>query len=436
MTGVRKRAAVDAGWWAAAVAAGAVLAAVAVHAHARVGSPAPPFTGRYDVRVNPRSLLAPAVAVAVLLGVRARLHERLSWRLLLVLAWATASAWALALALVDGWAGLARPIDSPGGFLRDVPLVGADPLAYLSHYVELGARHTPYARQHPPGPVLALWALGRIGLTHPAGLALVVTLLGCLSVPLLAVSVRSLCHEPAARRLVPLLVLVPYAVWLAVTPDALTLAITAAGVACGVVGSEPRRRPWWALAAGVLLGVGALFSYSAPWLALTVVVVYFIRRRALLNVVTGVGVLVPLWLASLAGFNWPQGLSLAQADFSARIGPHRSWPLWVCFDLTILAVACGPALITAARKIRRTPGWPFLVGAGIAVVFALASGLSRGEAERAFLPFFPWLLVPAVAPDRRPAVPGEAASAPVPWALLALGALTGVVVQAILRSPW
>jgi hypothetical protein len=35
----------------------------------------------------------------------------------------------------------------------------------------------------------------------------------------------------------------------------------------------------WALAAGLLTGVAALFSYSAPWLGLSIVFIYFARRR-------------------------------------------------------------------------------------------------------------------------------------------------------------
>jgi methylthioxylose transferase len=93
-------------------------------------------------------------------------------------------------------------------------------------------------------------------------------------------------------------------------------------------------------------------------------------------------------------------------------------------------------LVTAARKVRRTPGWPFVVGAALGVGFAVASGLTRGEAERAFLAFFPWLLVPSSAPDARPAERGESASAPVSVTLVALGAVSAIVVEAVLRSPW
>jgi hypothetical protein len=86
--------------------------------------------------------------------------------------------------------------------------------------------------------------------------------------------------------------------------------------------------------------------------------------------------------------------------------------------------------VTAFRRIRRTPGWPFLVGAGISVAFAIGSGLARGEVERSFLPFFPWLLVPVTGTDddgepTRPSL-----------LLLALGAAAAVVLESVLRSRW
>lgn len=427
--------------WVGVVVAGLALTAVAVALDAPLGTDGAPFIGAYRWQVGPASLLAPAVAVAVLAAVRAGLPDRLPWRVLLLAAWLAAAAWALALALVDGTAGLAAPVSAPGEYLADVLAVGDDPAAFVRGFVASSTELTPATRQHPPGPVLLLWALTRAGLTDPAVLGLVLTLLGCLTAPLVAVAVRSLCGETSARRLLPVLVLAPYAVWVAVSLDGVTAALCAAGIACGVVGSETHRRGWWqaiwGAVGGLLLGAGALMSYAAGWLALTLVATYFLRRRPLLNVVTGAGALVPLGLAAAAGFSWPDGLTAAQVDFSERVGPERSWLLWAPLDLLVLAVACGPALARALRRTRLTPGWPFLVGSGLAVAFALGSGLSRGEVERSWLPFYPWLLVPAVAPARRPRPgSGETTSGPVPWLLVAVGAAAAVVLQAVLRTAW
>lgn len=430
----------EAALWVALVAAGLVLTAVAVHLHARIGSAAAPFTGAYRAKLRLGSLLAPAVAATGVIAVRSRVADRLGWGQLLVVAYLATLWWALALALVDGGNGLASPITAPSEYLVDVASIHGDPVGFLHDFVHRalpGAGQLSIAsRTHPPAPVLLLWALTRVGITSPEALGLIVTLVGCLHVPLVAVSVRSLCHEPTARRLMPLLVLAPYAVWLAVSMDAVTLTLGAGLVALGVIGSEPGRSRWWALASGLVLGVAALFNYAAAWLGITVLAVNFVRRRPVLNLLAGVGALVPLALISLAGFSWIDGLSAARADFSVRVGPQRSWLLWVALDVLLLLIACGPAVIRAARRIRTTPGWPFLAGAGLAVVFALASGLARGEVERSWLAFYPWLLIPAVAPWRRPASPGDPDSTPPPVLLLGLGAAGAIVVESLLRTTW
>lgn len=426
--------------WAVLVAVGAAITAIAITLRAHVDVGAAPFTGRYALRVGPGSLLAPVVGSGLLLAVRSRAHERLPWRWLLLLSWLAALAWALSLALVEGGHGLAGPLQRPGSYLHDVGRVGNDPLHFLKEFVPAAAQQTPEARQHPPGGVLLLWALGRAGVHDAVVLGLILTAVGALSVPLVTVAMRSLCHEPAARRLVPLIVLAPYALWLAVSMDAVVLTLGAAFLCCAVLASEHHRTGLsagaWAIGAGLLLGVAALFSYNVPWLAWSVILVYFVRRRAMLNVVSGAASLVPIWLAAAAGFGWTSGLSAAQSYFSGYIGPYRNWLLWAVLDVILLVIAAGPGLSTAARKIRRTPGWPFLVGAVLAVGFAIVSGLARGEVERAFLPFYPWLLVPAVAPDVRPPAPGLPASAPTPLLTLGLGVATAVVLEAVLRSPW
>jgi hypothetical protein len=240
-----------------------------------------------------------------------------------------------------------------------------------------------------------------------------------------------LCSDLSARRVVPVLAVAPYAIWVGVSMDGVVAALGAACLALGVVGSEPGRRPAWAAGAGLVLGVAALFDYSVAWLGLSVLAVYFVRRRPLLNVISAVAALAPLLLMQIWGFVWPSGLSSARQRFFHGVGGDRSWLLWIFLDVLLLLVACGPAVVLAFQRFRMTPGWPFLIGSVSAVAFGLAFGLSRGEVERAWLPYYPWLLVPAVAPEVR----GQPAG-PVPLVLLAVGALTGVVVESVVRSPW
>jgi hypothetical protein len=63
----------------------------------------------------------------------------------------------------------------------------------------------------------------------------------------------------------------------------------------------------------------------------------------------------------------------------------------------------------------------------VAVLVADLSGLSRGEVERIWLPFLPWLLVGAVALIRGRAVPR-------PWLLAQAGC--AIAVTAVVRTTW
>lgn len=432
MSAADERRVADALTWLLLAAAGIGLALLARAFDLRVGLPGAPFAGEYRVKVEVGTLLAPLVAIAVLAAVRAGVVERLGWRHLLLLSWLASLAWALALAVVDGGNGLTFPIANPGEYLRDVPAVDGHPGAFVRDFVSESPGYSVATRTHPPAPVLLLWLLTKTGLTRPALIGVVVTAIGCLHVPAVAVAVRSLCGEVAARRLLPVLVLAPYAVWVAVSMDGVTAALCAVFVALGVVASEPGRTPRWAISSGVVLGIAALFSYAVGWLAAIPLIVCFVRRRVTTIAFTGAGALTPLAIARAMGFVWPDGLSAAQADWSVRVGPHRSWLLWAVLDLAVLVAACGPLVVPAARRIRRTPGWPFVVGAGVGVFFAIASGLARGEVERSWLPFFPWLLVPAVGADGE----GEGEPARPSLLLLALGAAAAVVLESVLRSAW
>ncbi|MGZ4619544.1 MAG: hypothetical protein ACXV5Q_14235 [Frankiaceae bacterium] len=415
--------------WAVLVAAGAALAALAVQQGWRVGVGAAPFTGRYELKIDLGSVPALIIAAGVLVGVRRGLLESLPWRWLLLAGYTAALAWTLALSVVDGGNGL-----SHGGthdYWPDVPAVDDHPGGFLRDFVAHAGSYTTPTATHPPGPVLLLWLFDKAGVTSPAAIGLILAALGCLTVPLVAVAVRSLCSDLSARRIVPVLALAPYAIWVGVSMDGLVATLAAASLAVGVMGSEPSRRPIWAAVAGLLLGVAALFDYSVAWLGLSVLAVYFVRRRPLLNVVSAAGSLAPLLLMQIWGFVWPAGLSSARHRFFHGIGADRAWLLWIFLDVLLLLLACGPTVVLAFQRFRMTPGWPFLVGSVSAVAFGLAFGLSRGEVERTWLPYFPWLLVPAVAPEIR----GQPAG-PVPLTLVAIGALTGIVVEALLRSPW
>jgi hypothetical protein len=421
--------------WIVVAGIGLALTALAVHDGAQLGTASAPFLGRYRLQLGPGSLLAPAVAAAVIVSTARGWLDRLTWPVILFIGYGAGLGWALALALVDGSAGLTRALASPDEYLADVPAVDSDPAAFIRQFNAHAAEHSVATRGHPPAPVLLLWCLNRIGISNHLALGLLLTAIGALTVPLVLAAARDACGEVAARRYLPVLALAPYAIWTAVSLDAVVAALGAAALAAGVRASARQRTGWratgWAGVAGMLTGIAALFSYAAPWLGLSVVFMYFARRRPFLNLVTGLAALVPVLLAHVLGFGWVDGLRAAEVDYAIRVEPYRSVVWWSGISLVALVLAAGPPLFTSLRKARNTPAWPFLVGAAIAVVFSVLAGLARGGVEHAWLPFFPWLTVAAVAPERQGGPP-----VPPPLVPVTLGALVAVVVEAVLATPW
>ncbi|MCU1678207.1 MAG: hypothetical protein JWM93_2965 [Frankiales bacterium] len=389
----------------------------------------PSFVRAWAVDVGPAAAAAAVLAVLVVVGGLRRWSDRLPWPWLLAGAYAVSAAWTVSLALVPAQ-GLAGRVDSTE-LIRAAAAVGDDPGGYLRSGATVGDNGLP------PGGTLVIWALQHVGLHSAAALGLALALIGCLAVPFVLVAVRSLCHEPAARRLAPVLAIAPYAIWMTASIDCVVLALTAAAIACGTVGSEPDRTPLWAAGAGFLLGTASLVSYVAWLLAAAVVITYFVRRRPLPNLITGIAFLVPLFGAQLAGFVWSSGFWEARTRVAAA-SPTQSLPAWLLIDLLAVLAVTGPALVASARKVRRTPGWPFLLGAGVGLAFAVLTGLSRGDAERVLLPFLPWLLVAAVAPERRPVSgdPPERTAAEFPALLTAVGAVVAIVWRVAVDSPW
>ncbi|MGH3656610.1 MAG: hypothetical protein ACRDUA_08115, partial [Micromonosporaceae bacterium] len=323
--------------WLLLGAVGLTVTAVAVFADARLGTASPPFLGRYQMRVSPALLLAGLVAGAVLaLGLRGT-FDLMPWPRLIAVSYLASLAWTVSLALTGGLAGITGPLTDPDGAATDIGDIGDDPYGWLRGFTGSGQSHSPHTRGHPPGPVLLLWTMHRIGVTDDLALGLLLTAGGVLTVPLVLTAVRNACGELNARRYLPVVVLAPYALW-AVHPDSLVATLGAAMIVVGAWAT--RKRGWRAavggLGSGVLLGLAAMFGYAAAWLGLSVICLYFARRRPLLNMLTGVGVLVPVLIAEALGFSWVDGMIAAYADYAERVEPYRSGWWWAALSLVAL----------------------------------------------------------------------------------------------------
>ena len=376
----------------------------------------------------------PAVLLA-LLGWRyaAGLADRLPWRRLLLASYAASLAWLLSLALVDGSKGLSRSLGNPYEYLRTARQVGSVH-ALLESYVD----RIPYAAAgnwpthvagHPPGTLLFFVGLVKVGLGGDLAAGVVVTVLVASTAVAVLVTLRALGAETVARRAAPYLVLTPAAVFMAVSADALIALVMAWGLACLALAT---RRLWWALPAGLLLGYGVLMSYGMPLMGLLAVAVLAAGRSWRPLPVAALAALGVVLGFAAAGFSWWEAYPVLRERYYDGIAQDRPQSYWWYGDLACLVVSAGPLLLSGLASAAATRPWRaarvplLLVGATVvAVAAADASGMSKAEVERIWLPFVPWLTVSfALLPDR--------------WRRWALGAqvVAALLVQHLLYTVW
>jgi len=276
--------------------------------------------------------------------------------------------------------------------------------------------------------------MNRVGLRGASPEAAVAIAAGASVVPAALVALRDVAGEPAARRAAPFVALLPAALWVATSADALFAGVSAWGVTLLVLATGRRggRGDLQAVGGGLLLAAAAFLSYGLVLLWMVPIVVA-LHRRTLRPIVVGVGAAAAVGLAFAGfGFRWTDGLAEAHRQYlhsAARARPqHYFW----LGNLGALAITLGPAIVVALGWLRDRRAW-LLVAAGLAMVaLADASGLSKGEVERIWLPFVPWIAVAACAL----ALDVERAGRWWPRALLAGQVATALVVQSVVRSPW
>jgi hypothetical protein len=412
--------------WAALVAAGIVAGGHLASRHGGYHVDAAPFVGRWAVSAGWSA--APLVAFGVTAVVAApRLADRLSWRRLLLVAFAAAVAWTILLAASEGLDAVARPARSPAGYLAGVPLVES-PARFLRTFTADWMRYPTHVKAHPPGLVVALWVVDRLGLGGAWWAAAIEVAGGALAVPAVLVAVRELSSEAAARRAAPFVALAPAALW-ATSGDAVFAGVTAWAVAAVVVATGRRGSTSHRLAAagGAAWAGALLLTYGVVPLGVIPAAVAWSRHRLDVLLVAGVVTGAALALVALTGFWWPAGLAATHRAYLAGVAPSRPFSVFVWLNLAAFAAAVGPVAVPALVRLRDRGVWLLAGGALLALAAADLSGLSKGEVERIWLPWVPWLLVAAVAVPaslraRRQWLGGQVAFA--------------TALQIVLRSSW
>ncbi|MFJ7049696.1 hypothetical protein ACIQVC_40745 [Streptomyces sp. NPDC101112] len=400
----------------------------------------PPLYANWLPHVGPGTPAALTVAVVVVAygpGVAARLP----WRALLLASWATATAWAFSLALVDGWhRGIARRLTTRYEYLQvidhfhDIPATLRD----FTNHILLHSpdQWPPHVAGHPPAATLTFVLLDRIGLGGGAWAGVWVITVGATTAVAVLVTARALSDEALARRAAPFLALAPAAVWMGTSADGYFAAVAAwfvALVALAVTARTTRRSRAAALGAGLLFGLTCYLSYGLTLFVVIgtgVLVLGRNRLRALPFLFAGAAV-VPLAF-TLAGFDWWEAYHLLVERYYQGAGGFRPYGYWVWANLACTVLVVGPATVAGLRRSmavlvrERERLWPVRVRASssrvrdmsprtpevrlallvlaacLTLLVADLSGMSKAETERIWLPFAAWLLAAgAFLPRRR-----------------------------------
>ena len=387
-----------------------------------------PFYGVWEPLITWRWGLAVAAALGGVVALPWVLRLR-TWAGVLGAVAIGAALWALALAFVEPSAVAWRNIY--GDYGQYLPLVdGAGPGGFLRDYVASQSSLPTHLSAHPPGMMMLLWALARLGfegMAVDAGLAVAGVAASAVAV---LIALRNLAGEDRARRAAPFVVLAPAAVW-HTNADVVFGAFALGGVCLFVLATSrhDRRGDAQAAGAGLLLAAGALMSYGLTLFAVPVLVVAIARRRVRPVVIAGLAVL-GVMLAVLAwGFWWVGGLEATKVAYDGNLARVRPYAYFFVGNLAALAVALGPATAVGLTRLRNRSTW-LLVGGGLgAIAVANVSGMSLAETERIWQPFMPLVLLAGAA--LVPAGPLERAR---PW--LAAQAVVALGLVAVLRSPW
>ncbi|GLY46629.1 hypothetical protein [Lentzea sp. NBRC 102530] len=329
---------------------------------------AAPLFGDWQPHVGPGTPVAVLIAFLVV----AKGPELARHRFALPIAYAASVAFTLSLAMIDGWSRFVTRLTTEDEYLHEVPGVTDIP-AMLGTFAQRIPDFQPdswttHVSGHPPGALLTFVALDRIGLGGGAAASLFCVLVGSLAVVAIPSALKN-------NTVLPFLVLFPGAVWVGASADGLFMGVAAVGVYL---------LTRWPVLGGVVLGWCLFLSYGLVLLAPLALVAIGKDLRRIGWAVAGALTVVAAF--AISGFWWLDGYELVKLRYYQGIGDTRPYWYWVWANLAALALVIGPAGIQGLRRDK------WVIGAGIAILAADLSGLSKAETERIWLPFAVWLL--------------------------------------------
>ena len=223
--------------------------------------------------------------------------------------------------------------------------------------------------------------------------------------------------------------------------DAFITSVTAAGVAAVAIAlTSPRRGVAVAasFASGLLLGAALFLTYGAATFLLVPIVVAASQWRhwrrlvlvAVLACTAALGVLLTFrWL----GFWWFDGLAELKKQYWNGTAKFRPWTYFTLSNAAVLLIAVGPAVLAGIVRLRERTIWLLVGSVLVAAAVATASQYSKGEVERIWLLFFPWIML-AAAPLAEQSITTPSALRLRVW--LTAQATAAILLQAALLSKW
>ncbi len=383
----------------------------------------------------------PAVVIGALACWRAvSLAESLTWGRLLLTSYAAGLAWMLALAFVDGEDGVGVILQTKYEYLQVAREVDDLP-ATLSVYVDRipfsagPERWPPHLAGHPPGALTFYVLLARLGLGGGFAAGIVTTLFAASTAVAVLVALRTLGAESAARRAAPFLVVGPAAIWQCVSADGMFAAVAAWGLATLAVAST-RRSLAWSVVAGLLLGAGVMMSYGLPLLGLLALAVLWLGGSWRPLLPAALAALAVVLVFAAYGFSWWEAFGVLHDRYWDGVARNRPAAYWMWGNFAALAFSAGPMLgaglaragASARSLFREAETRVVLVLAGAALAIVTTADLSRmskGEVERIWLPFAPWLLISTAFLPRRWRAAG-----------VVVQVVSALVVQHLLKPDW
>ncbi len=364
---------------------------------------AAPLVGRnfrdgWDWRFSPTQLIAAALVGVVAASWWSGWWLRVHARLVVAASAIGAGLFAVVLALTDGRDGLLFGAADESEYfanLSKTPEAGR----FVSGFLRRISVYSVHVRGHPPGFTVLLKfidAIGLQGVWPVVGLSL----LGTMLVPIgVLVTVRTIVDDDAMRRSAPFLIVAPYAIWMMTSADALYTGVGACSIALIIAGTRSTgwRSSLYGLTGGLLLGADLYGTYLVAVLFVVPVVGLVASWRShrpgtvTAGIAAMVGGLVVVGLYKWSGFWWFDGVDQTKREYWAGSAQFRLWGYFGIANLIAAVIALGPATVVGAWRLRNRGLW-LLVGAGlVALSISHFSQYTKGEVERIWLLFYPWI---------------------------------------------